>query len=303
MSAGAPLLGGFALDLIAADPERWHPVAGFGALAAAAERTSYAPSRARGAAVTTALVTGAALTGELLARGVRRDVAMVALTWAALGGASLRREAARVSELAAKDDLPAARGALRALCGRDAAELDEAGLARAIVESLAENTSDAVIGGLLWGALAGPAGIAGYRAANTLDAMFGHRDERYRQFGWAAARLDDVVNWPVARLSAALTAVLAPLVGGSPRATVTAIRRDSSAHPSPNAGVAEAAFAGALGLRLGGPLTYAGVVEHRPLLGDGRAPSLSDVPRAARLSLAVGLAGAALCAALREGLR
>jgi adenosylcobinamide-phosphate synthase len=299
MTGGAALLGGFALDLIAGDPERGHPVAGFGAAAAAAERGVYAPSRGRGVLVAGALVAGAALTAEVLASVTRRDVALAALTWAALGGSSLRREAARVAVLARDDDLTAARHALRALCGRDAAELDRDELARAVCESLAENTADAVTGALLWGALAGPAGVAGYRAANTLDAMFGHHSPRYERFGWASARLDDVLGWPGARLTAALACLLAPLVGGSPREAWATVRHDGADHPSPNAGRVEAAFAGALGLRLGGELTYAGRHTSRPTLGAGRPPELADVERAARLSLGVGIAGALLCAAWR----
>jgi adenosylcobinamide-phosphate synthase len=173
-------------------------------------------------------------------------------------------------------------------------------VSRAVVESVAENTGDAVVGALLWGALAGPAGVAAYRAVNTLDAMVGHRSERYADFGWAAARLDDAMGWPGARLGAVLVAACAPLAGGSPGAAWRTLRRDGAAHPSPNAGRLEAAFAGALGLRLGGPLSYAGRVEHRPVLGDGdgTAPDSAAVRRAARLSLAVGLAATAACSAV-----
>jgi adenosylcobinamide-phosphate synthase len=211
----------------------------------------------------------------------------------------LRREALHVADLVEREELDQARGALRALCGRDAADLDGAQLCRAAAESVAENTSDAVVGALLWGAVAGPAGVAAYRAANTLDAMVGHRTERYLAFGWAAAKLDDAMSWPAARMTAALACVAAPIVGGSSRAAFEITRRDGSAHPSPNAGRAEAAFAGALGLRLGGPLTYQGRVESRPQLGYGPTPGVHDVRRAARLSLAVGASSAAVCSAAR----
>ncbi|MCW3001431.1 MAG: cobalamin biosynthesis protein, partial [Conexibacter sp.] len=160
--------------------------------------------------------------------------------------------------------------------------------------------SDAVVGALLWGAVAGPGGVVAYRAANTLDAMVGHRSARYRDFGWAAARLDDAMNWPAARLAAGLTALCAPVVGGVPGRTWATVRRDGAAHPSPNAGRIEAAFAGALGVRLGGPLAYGGVPDLRPEMGDGRAPHVHDLRRAARLSSAVGVAAALVCAALRE---
>jgi adenosylcobinamide-phosphate synthase len=140
--------------------------------------------------------------------------------------------------------------------------------------------------------------VAAYRAANTLDAMVGHRSERYADFGWAAARLDDALTWPVARAGAALAAVCAPVAGGSAGAALRALRRDGAAHPSPNAGRMEAAFAGALGVRLGGPLAYAGRVQERPRLGDGRAPVPDDVTRAIRLSFAVGAAAALAGAAV-----
>ena len=304
MRRASALLLGYGADLALADPPRLHPVAGFGRVAAAVERAAYAPTRARGAAVTAGLVAAATAGAELLAATVSRPAARAAVTWTALGGRSLRREGRAVAELVAGDDLPGARRRLRSLCGRDAAALDAAGLRRAVIESLAENTSDAVVGTLLWGALLGPGGAAAHRAANTLDAMFGHHSDRYEAFGWASARLDDVMNWPVARLTALLAAALAPLAGGSSAGAVRAWRRDAAAHPSPNAGQVESAFAGALGVELGGPLSYRGHVEHRPRLGvGGRAPDDADVRRAQRLSALVGAAAALLAAAVSEGVR
>jgi adenosylcobinamide-phosphate synthase len=132
--------------------------------------------------------------------------------------------------------------------------------------------------------------------------MVGHRSERYERFGWAAARLDDVLGWPGARVGALLTVAMAPAVGGSPGDAWRALRRDGAQHPSPNAGRLEAAFAGALGVELGGRNVYDGRAEIRPALGDGRAPAPRDVDRAARLSLLVGAATAGLAAALRWGL-
>jgi adenosylcobinamide-phosphate synthase len=296
------LVGGWAADLLVGDPARLHPVAGFGALAQRVERAVYAPTRARGAAYALGLVGLAALAGELLARLVGRGAAMLALTWAALGGRSLAGEASRIARLLDAGDLPGARAALPALAGRDPESLDADGVCRAVVESVAENTSDAVVCALLWGAVAGPAGVAAYRAANTLDAMVGHRDERYASFGWAAARLDDALSWPGARAAAALTVACAPLVGGSPREAWRILRRDGAAHPSPNAGRAEAAFAGALGRRLGGELSYAGRVERRPALGDGPRPETADVRRAIRLSLAVGALAAVAAAGARTAI-
>jgi adenosylcobinamide-phosphate synthase len=306
--SGAALVGGYAADAVFGDPRRFHPVAGFGRIALAAERVGYAPSRMRGALYASTLVASAALVAELSARGAQRTAlgragVLAVVTWAALGGRSLAGEAHRLAQRLEAGDLDGARAVLPSLCGRDPAGLDARDLSRAAVESVAENTADAVVGALVWGAIAGPAGIAAYRAANTLDAMVGHRSERYASFGWAAARLDDVLSWPGARLGALLAALLAPLVGGSPAQTLRIARRDGGAHPSPNAGLIEAAFAGALGLRLGGPLTYEGRIEVRPTLGDGRPPSAADVDRAIRLGMAVGVATVLLAARVRDLVR
>jgi adenosylcobinamide-phosphate synthase len=295
------LLGGYAADLVLGDPARLHPVAGFGKLALAAERALYAPTRRRGAIYAVGLIASAAMAGEAVAlaasrAGLGRGVALLALTWAALGGRSLRAEAIKIAASVDSGDLDRARAELPALVGRDPQRLDGGGISRAVVESVAENTSDAVVGALLWGAAAGPAGVSAYRAANTLDAIVGRRSERYERFGWAAARIDDAMNWPAARLGAALTVASAPAVGGSSRRALRVLRRDGGAHPSPNAGWMEASFAGALGVRLGGPLSYAGRLEQRPSLGDGAPPSTRDVRRAARLSSCVGATAVVLCA-------
>lgn len=308
MSA-AGLIGGWAADLAFGDPRRGHPVAGFGTLAFALERRVYAPSRVRGALFAAVLVASAAAAAELLARvgrrlGIGRAATLALVTWAALGGRSLVGEAQWIAALLARGELDGARERLPALVGRGTAELGEAQVSRAVVESLAENTADAVVGALLWGAIAGPAGVTAFRAANTLDAMVGHRNERYERFGWASARLDDLLVWPAARLTAALAVLCAPLVGGSPRKAWRTLRRDGGRHPSPNSGRAEAAFAGALGVRLGGPLSYDGQRQTRPVLGGGHEPGVRDVARARRLSLAVGAFSALLCAGarlLREG--
>ncbi|MBJ7520387.1 MAG: cobalamin biosynthesis protein [Solirubrobacteraceae bacterium] len=299
--SGAALLGGFGADLLVGDPRRGHPVAGFGQVALAAERRWYAPSRWRGAVFAGVLVAGAAGLGELLARRLGRARALVLVGWAALGGRSLGAVAGSIGAALSSGDLGAARAELPSLVGRDPSLLDSAGVARAVVESVAENTGDAVVGPLVWGAAFGPAGVCAFRAANTLDAMVGHRSARYEDFGWAAARLDDVMAWPAARLGALLAVVCAPVVGGSPRAALRVLHRDGGAHPSPNAGRIEAAFAGALGVQLGGPLTYGDRDEVRPALGDGPAPVVADIARARRLSLAVGLAAAVVCSAARRG--
>jgi adenosylcobinamide-phosphate synthase len=281
---------GFLGDLVAGDPQRGHPVAGFGRAAGALERRLWRDDRGSGAAFA-ALGVGGAVGCALLARRAVRaspalSVGLTALaTWSALGGTSLAREARAVAAALEAGDLAAARERLPHLCGRDPQALDADGIARAVVESVAENTSDAVVGALVWGALGGVPGLVGFRAANTLDAMVGHRSPRHLRFGWAAARLDDVLGYPGARLTAALTV----LSGGRPGDALRTWRADAGAHPSPNAGPVEAAFAGALRVRLGGTLSYAGRVEHRPVLGAPfPAPGAADIPRAVRLSRRVG---------------
>jgi len=301
------LLAGAAADRLVGDPRRGHPVAGFGRLAAALERRVWRPSRLAGAGYALGLVGAAATAAGLVdarlrARPAARALLVGGLTWTALGGRSLGRVALELGAAVRAGDLEAARRLAPALAGRDPSNLDGPELCRAAVESVAENTADAIVGPLLWGALAGPAGVAAYRAANTLDAMVGHRSQRYRRFGWAAARLDDLLGWPAARLAAALACLLAPVAGGDRGRAWAALRRDGAAHPSPNAGRLEAAFAGALGVRLGGTNHYGGRVERRPWLGDGPRPGPDDVARAARLSAVVGTAAAALAALAAGGL-
>jgi adenosylcobinamide-phosphate synthase len=304
----AGLLLGAALDAVFADPRRGHPVAAFGAAASRAEAVLWADSRGRGTtmvAICLAPVAAAGLATRPLARGrPSASVAVTALaTWAVLGGTSLAREAQAVGRLLEDGDLAAARRRLPALCGRDPDRLDAAGMARAAVESVAENTSDAVVAPLLWGAVLGLPGLLGYRAVNTLDAMIGHHSPRYERFGWAAARLDDVANLIPARVTGLLAAGLAPAVGGSPAHALRMLRRDGGKHPSPNAGRCEAAFAGSLAVQLGGQNVYHGRTERRGLLGDGRAPDAADIARAVRLSRLVSAAAAALAAVIAHTLR
>jgi adenosylcobinamide-phosphate synthase len=298
---GRALLAGYVADLAIGDPARFHPVAGFGRAAARAERRWWRPSRAAGVLHAAGLVLGTGAMARRLDRalvGARaaRGAVTVAVVWAALGGRSLAREGRAVAALVSAGDLDAARQRIGALVGRDPADLGANELCRAAVESIAENTADAVVAPLLWGSVAGPAGVVAYRAANTLDAMVGHRCPRYERFGWAAAHLDDLLTWPAARVGAALAVALAPLAGGRAREAWRVLRHDGAAHPSPNAGRLEAAFAGALGVRLGGRNSYGGRIEQRPHLGNGRVPGPADVAGAVRLSGLVGGA-AALCAA------
>lgn len=310
------LLVGYAADSLLGDPRRLHPVAGFGTVAARLERATYADSRVRGAGYTLLLVGGATALGLPVCRlrsPLLRAAVTALATWAVVGGRSLDREAAAVGRLLPADDpsagdppagdLSAARQRLTHLVGRDTSVLDGPGIARAVVESVAENSADAVVAPLLWGAVAGVPGLVGYRAANTLDAMVGHRSARYERFGWASARLDDLLNLPAARLAGLLTAVVAP---GRSAAVVRTWRRDAAAHPSPNAGVVEAAFAGALDLTLGGANVYGTGpdrwVEQRARLGDGPAPAPPDIARARRLARRLGAATAGVAAGIAAGI-
>jgi adenosylcobinamide-phosphate synthase len=299
LATAAGLALGVAADLLLADPRRLHPVAGFGSAAAALERWVYRDSRATGTGYAAALVGSAGALGVGLDHGTRgrpvvRALVTAAVTWSVLGGTSLGRAARGVYVPLVEGDLPAARAALPSLAGRDPSGLDAGELARATVESVAENTSDAAVATLFWGAVAGLPGLTAYRAVNTLDAMVGHRSPRYARFGWASARADDVANWLPARLTAALTVATAPLTGASPGGALRIWLRDGAAHPSPNSGRCEASLAGALGLRLGGRNVYGTRVEVRPFLGDGRAPLSGDIPRAVRLSRSVWTAAAGL---------
>jgi adenosylcobinamide-phosphate synthase len=293
------LLAGAVLDAALGDPRRFHPVAGFGRAAAALEQRCYAPDRASGArfaAIAVGLPVAAAVAATVATRRRpwTRAALVAATTWAVLGGRSLRREAVTLAGSLEAGDLPAARARLPHLCGRDPSTLDESELARATVESVAENTSDAVVAPLAWGALAGLPGLVGYRAVNTLDAMVGHRSRRYRDFGTASARLDDLANLGPARATAALTVATSPAADGSPGRALWTWLRDGGRHPSPNAGQCEAAMAGALGVRLGGRNIYHGRIDERPTLGDGRPPRATDIRRAARLSGAVTAAAVAM---------
>ncbi|MET8165503.1 cobalamin biosynthesis protein [Streptomyces sp. NPDC005329] len=296
--AATGLLG----DLLLGDPRRGHPVAAFGRAAGAVERLLWRDHRGQGALHAVVCAGGVVALGAVAEQAVRRSpaasVALVsAATWAVVGGSSLVREARAIGRALEAGDVEAARERLPHLCGRDPQALDADGIARAVVESVAENTSDAVVGALVWGAVGGVPGLVGFRAVNTLDAMVGHRSPRYLRYGWAAARLDDVAGWPGARL----TAVLAAVAGGDPRGAVRAWRADARKHPSPNAGPVEASFAGALGVRLGGTLSYAGRVEHRPVLNGaaGRPVVARDIERAARLSRRVGLLALGVTVAAR----
>ena len=242
--------------------------------------------RSSGIAYAAAGVVVGAVAGLLM----RSTASAVALTAA---GRELRSVAMGIADLLEAGDIDAARAELPRLVGRDPSELDESGVAAAVIESVAENSVDAVVAPVFWAIVAGTPGATAYRAINTMDAMVGRRDERYRQFGWAAARLDDVANYVPARLFALIVAALRP---SRARAVWTAIRRDAIAHPSPNAGIAEAAVAAAIGRELGGPLRYSTRQENRPRLGVGPRPAASDIERAVHLASQAELVLAALAA-------
>ncbi|MEX0581405.1 MAG: cobalamin biosynthesis protein [Mycobacterium sp.] len=303
----AGIAAGYLADVVFADPRRGHPVAGFGWCASTLERFSYRDSRGSGVLHTMALVTGVAGAGALAQRRVAGGVPLALLaaaaTWTALGGTSLAATGAAMADLLDGGDLDGARALLPSLCGRDPAALDGPGLARAACESVAENTSDASVAPLLWAAVAGVPGVLAYRGINTLDAMIGHRSARYLRFGWAAARSDDVVNYVPARVTGVLAALCAPAIGGTGSGALTAWSRDAGRHPSPNAGVAEAAFAGAMGVRLGGPTQYRHELEIRPTLGEGRSPVPRDLRHAVRLSRLVQLAAVGLAVLVSAGVQ
>jgi adenosylcobinamide-phosphate synthase len=299
----AGLALGVLLDQVMADPRRWHPVAAFGTVATALESALYRRSRLHGSVFTLIGVGVPVAAGIGLSRLARRSAAgQIALTavvtWAALGGTSLVREGEAMATHLEAGDLRSARARLTHLCARDPAGLDAEALARATVESLAENTSDAVVAPLLWGAVAGVPGLVGYRAVNTLDAMVGYTSPRYRSFGWASARLDDLANIVPARMTALLTVALAPAVGGRVPQAWRILRRDARRHPSPNAGRCEAAAAGVLGVRLGGANSYGGHMERRPVLGEGPTPTVADLHRAVRLTRVVSAAAAVTAVAV-----
>ncbi|WOC13665.1 Cobalamin biosynthesis protein CobD [Gordonia sp. MP11Mi] len=287
------LAAGTLTDAVFADPQRGHPVALFGRGVATSQESFYRDDRARGAMFAGWWI-GVGILSGVLARRLG-PAGTAAAAFSALGGTSLCRIGDEIADALDSGDVDGARALVAGLVGRDTTQLDEAGICRAAVESIAENTSDAAVAPLFWGAVAGAPGLLGYRAANTLDAMVGYRSDKYLQFGWASARLDDIANYAPARA----TALLVGALSGRPREVWTAVRRDAGLHPSPNAGVVEAAFAGALRIGLGGQTVYAHGVEERPRLGDGPAPLAADLRSAVTLSRHVQRATALAAVAAR----
>jgi adenosylcobinamide-phosphate synthase len=309
----AALICGFALDALFGDPYSMpHIIRLIGRLIAWAERMLRAvfPATPRGertaGVVLVALVVGlscgtsalvlwlAGLVSPWLAFMVESFVC-----YQMIAAMQLRIEARRVYDALQNDGLAAARTAVSMIVGRDTAALDEAGVTRAAVETVAENTSDGVVAPLLFMALGGaPAGVL-YKAVNTMDSMVGYVNDRYRFFGTAAARLDDVLNWMPARLTGALMCLVAPLVGLDGRGAWRVFLRDRLRHASPNSAHPEAACAGALGVQLAGPASYFGVLHDKPTIGDAARPiEPEDIVRANRLLTATSIATLLLCIAL-----
>ena len=272
-----------------------HPVTWMGALIGALDRglnrdTATAAAR-RMAGTITVLVLNAAV--GAIAFMVERGLSWLPFGWVAaallastlLAQRSLHAHVGRVAAALDEAGIAAGRQAVSHIVGRDAEPLDRAGVARAAIESLAENFSDAVVAPALWMAIGGLAGAATYKAVNTADSMIGFRTPRHAAFGWAAARLDDLVNLPASRLAALLIIAAAGLTkGASPGGAWRAVRRDANRHRSPNAGYPEAAMAGALGLMLAGPRLYGGILVDDAMMGDGRrAADAADIRAALAL--------------------
>jgi adenosylcobinamide-phosphate synthase len=266
-----------------------HPVTWMGALIGMLDRAlnteTATPSRRRGAGIVAVLIlvgvvgSIAFVIEHVLLRVPYGTIAAAVVASTLLAQKSLHRHVEEVATALETGDMKSARAAVSKIVGRDTNALHEAGVARAAIESLAENFSDAVVAPILWMAIGGLPGAALYKAINTADSIIGHRTERYQAFGWAAARLDDLVNLPASRLSAALLIAAAALKEGAEApAAARAVWRDARRHRSPNAGYPEAAMAGALGLSLAGPRVYGGVRVEDATMGDGRRhPTADDI--------------------------
>jgi adenosylcobinamide-phosphate synthase len=286
-----------------------HPVIWIGALIRVAdghlnkEHRSPFQRKLSGVLALVCIVACAAGPAFLLQRVLERQpfgwIGVSLLASTLLASRSLYEHVARVANALETGGLAAGRHAVAQIVGRDPETLDSHGVARAAIESLAENASDSVVAPAFWLALLGLPGLAAYKAVNTADSMIGHRTPRHEAFGWAAARLDDLVNLPASRLTAVLFALAAFFLDASPRGAVRALVRDAHQHRSPNAGWPEAAVAGALGLKLGGPRSYGGVPVPDAYMGNGHVEAEpSDIRRALALSRAAWVTLVVLIAAL-----
>ncbi len=313
MTLAAVLLG-FALDAALGDP-RWlpHPVVGMGRIISWAEprlRSVFpdTPSgrRAAGRVLAFGLPLGSGLVTwcALALAGMLHPALRFALeTWLCyqlLATCELRRQSMAVASALTERGLEAGRQAVSRIVGRDTGALDEAGVIRAAVETVAENASDGVVAPLLYMMVGGAPLAMAYKAVNTLDSMVGYKNERYLHFGRASARLDDVVNFVPARFAALCLIVSAPLVGLSGEGAWRIWRRDRTRHASPNAAQTEAVMAGALGVWLMGPASYAGRMVDKPAIGDAVRPiQVEDIRRANRLMVAGVLVALAVASCIR----
>ncbi|MHC1479119.1 adenosylcobinamide-phosphate synthase CbiB [Frateuria aurantia] len=269
------------LDQLLGEPRRWHPLVGFGRWVQAIERQLYADRRLSGLLAWTLAVLPITLASwALIALAARCSVwagwaLQVLLLYLTIGLRSLAQHAAPIIRALRAGDVAQARHAVSMVVSRDTAALDPRQVAVAATESMLENGSDAVFAALFWFVLLGAPGAVAYRLANTLDAMWGYRTPRYRRFGWAAARIDDLLNYLPARLVA-----LSYALCGRARQALACWRRQAGRWESPNAGPVMAAGAGALAVRLGGGAPYHGQWKHRPRLGLGRAASADSVEAA-----------------------
>ena len=288
-----------------------HPVTWLGGLIGALDarwnRASDTPLKRRLVGIAAALIVIASAAGagwlvqEAMPSDWRGVVLIGVLAWPCVALRSLYDHVAAVRDPLRAGAIESARKAVSMIVGRDPNELDETGVARAAIESLAENASDGVVAPLFWGALFGLPGIVGYKAINTLDSMIGHRSERHQAFGWAAARIDDIANFVPARLTGFILAFAADLDNVS--RAMSCLLRDGRRHRSPNAGWPEAAIAGSLGVRLGGPRTYDGELSAEPWLnGMARDPEPDDVAQALEIYIRAMLVVAGLLAFLAFGL-
>ena len=309
------VIAALAFDALIGDPDwLWrrlaHPVTVIGAaigwLDRALNREAWSQPQRKWAGIASVaiIIAVAGSIGLLLQMGLQRslagNIALGLIASVFIAQRSLYQHVARVREAFTDGGLAAARQSVSMIVGRDPELLDEAGVCRAAIESCAENFSDGVAAPVFWLALLGLPGLIAYKAINTADSMIGHHNERYESFGWAAARLDDLVNWVPARLSALLLAVAAPIAGGSIKTALNVVKRDAATHRSPNAGWPESAMAGALGLTLAGPRGYPGYVVDDPFLNaEARKDAApGDIGRALDLMAAACAAEAAAYAVL-----
>jgi adenosylcobinamide-phosphate synthase len=282
MICAATAAAGVALDALLGEPKRWHPLVAFGRLADALERRLNPNGRgwrSHGVTAWCLAVLPLTLLSAVLVQlpGVGWLLQVVAL-YAALGLRSLEQHAQPVAHALEQGDLPLARQRVAYLVSRRTEELDATGVARAATESVLENGNDAGFAALFWFLVAGAPGVVLYRLSNTLDAMWGYRNARFARFGWAAARIDDGLNYLPARLVALTYALL-----GRTALALHCWRRQAPHWDSPNAGPVMAAGAGALGISLGGPATYHGQLHRRVLLGKGPQAAAADIQRALQL--------------------